>query len=545
MRTRIVLSLGILVAGELSSQVAPPVLKWAYGGCFASWCERGWYASPAAGDLERDGSIEVVASASSIVVLEGATGNLRWRVASGHDRSNPSAANVGRTWPGIVLADLDRDGWLEIATAHGSGWVSVYRHDGYFVPGWPRQPVPQELRSLAAADLDLDGTSELIVSAARSNATNTWVYSLDGAVRSGWPQVVGGGGYAAGVYGSTVAAGDLDRDDRFEVIVPSDVHYVCAYRGNGASLVPDAIFSPRNWGQVGFWESAATELRGWGLCNGVRAESYRTNFADGPASLEDLDGDGEVEIAVTGATYDCSAGGAVRYTGLYLIRPDRRRFANGLFDWTNVPVDLGAPLSLDWNVIETASPAPVLADLDGDGILEILFADLSGKVHAFWLDRSPRGSWPFSAYNPAEGFYRFASEPVVVDLDRDGFAEVLLTSWTQKGSNANGSLYVLSWDGLLLHQVVLPPARGSATWNGALAAPTLAEIDGDADLEILIQTAYSGVVAYDLPGSAGARVHWGTGRGSYSRRGVSDSGRTIFRNGFENGSTAAWSLRVP
>ena len=41
----------------------------------------------------------------------------------------------------------------------------------------------------------------------------------------------------------------------------------------------------------------------------------------------------------------------------------------------------------------------------------------------------------------------------------------------------------------------------------------------DADLEIVIQTVASGLVAYELPGSAGARVLWGTGRGSYERRG--------------------------
>jgi hypothetical protein len=52
-----------------------------------------------------------------------------------------------------------------------------------------------------------------------------------------------------------------------------------------------------------------------------------------------------------------------------------------------------------------------------------------------------------------------------------------------------------------------------------LAAPTLADIDGDGELEIVLNTAHSGIVAYDLPGTANARVLWGTGRGSYLREG--------------------------
>jgi hypothetical protein len=40
-------------------------------------------------------------------------------------------------------------------------------------------------------------------------------------------------------------------------------------------------------------------------------------------------------------------------------------------------------------------------------------------------------------------------------------------------------------------------------------------------MEVVIGTAHSGVVAYDLPNTANARILWGTGRGSYKRTGVS------------------------
>jgi uncharacterized repeat protein (TIGR01451 family) len=38
-------------------------------------------------------------------------------------------------------------------------------------------------------------------------------------------------------------------------------------------------------------------------------------------------------------------------------------------------------------------------------------------------------------------------------------------------------------------------------------------------LEVILLTANSGVVAYDLPGTANASIQWGTGRGNYQRDG--------------------------
>jgi uncharacterized repeat protein (TIGR01451 family) len=127
--------------------------------------------------------------------------------------------------------------------------------------------------------------------------------------------------------------------------------------------------------------------------------------------------------------------------------------------------------------------------------------------------------WPFSVYSPAEDFFRFASEPVIADLDSNGYAEVIFTSWTEKGSNHTGKLHILDYLGNPIYEVSLPNAFGGEDWNGALPAPTLANIDSDPDLEVILLTANSGVVAYDLPGTANASIQWGTGRGNYQRDG--------------------------
>ena len=50
--------------------IALPALKWQNAGCYSSWCETGWYSSPAVADLDGDGSLEVIGSAYSIFVLD-------------------------------------------------------------------------------------------------------------------------------------------------------------------------------------------------------------------------------------------------------------------------------------------------------------------------------------------------------------------------------------------------------------------------------------------------------------------------------------------
>ena len=293
---------------------------------------------------------------------------------------------------------------------------------------------------------------------------------------------------------------------------------------------------------MGVWESPIVEERGWGTCAvpDGRDERNRTNFAHGPATVADVDGDGTLEVVAVGNTYDCAANPYQSlYSGIFIFHRDRSRFTGSGFDWTHVPVDTGSPLIEDYNIIESVHPNPVVVDLDGDGQKETLFPSYDGRMHAFWLDKTEHGSWPYSIYDSTEGLYRFASEPVVADLDNDGSAEVLFTSWVEKGSEETGWLHILSSEGVPVHQVRLPEAYGSPDWNGAMAAPTLDNIDGDADLEIVINTAHSGIVAFDLPGTASARVLWGTGRGGYLRAGVAEE-QVIFSDGFESADTSFW-----
>ena len=501
----------VLVAGWRGTAVqagtiSAPVLKWQNGGCYNSWCETGWYSSPAVADLDNDNKPEVIASAYSLIALNGEDGSLQWRAGT----------TDNRTWPGVVVADIDNNSDLELAIAQGGGYLTVYDHTGSQV--WSQRPETNELRGLSVFDLDADGTDELVVTST-GDGVNTYVYEHNGTLRSGWPQLSNDSGYAWGVYNDNAALGDLDNDGQGELVIPSDVHYINAYEANGAQIAANAIYGGVGWGKVGIWESLVPELRGWGACDGTRTESYRTNFADGPAVIADVNGDGVVEVVVTGNVYDRDAGyPPSRYIGVYIFNADRSRFNEDGYNWETVPINTGAPLSESYSVIESAMPNPVVADLDGDGKMEILFASYDGRLHSFWLDKTEHHNWPYNVSATGPGI-RFASEPVVADLDNDGFAEVIFASWPQKGSNYVGKLHILNYQGSVLYEINLPAPFGSPDWNGAMAAPTIANIDADADMELVLNTAHSGVVAYDLPGTADARILWGTGRGNTQRTG--------------------------
>jgi hypothetical protein len=506
----ILLLVGLSGGGSLAAPPAPvqtlqaPELKWQHGGCYSSWCETGWYSSPAVADLDGDGTMEVIAAAYTVFILNGADGSVQRSI------DTPG----GRVWPGVVVADLDNDADLEIVTAQGSGYLNVLDHAGDAV--WTRQPISRELRGLAVYDLDDDGTLEIIVTGALGSKVNTWVYEHNGALRAGWPQLSNDSGYAWGVFNDNAAVGDLDGDGVGEIVVPSDVHYVCAYEPNGVQIPAHAMYGDKDWGRVGVHVDHAVDLRGYAHCG----TEHRPNFAHTPALIADVNADGVQEAIVMGNVYNC---GTSPYTSLYempfIFNADRSRWSGDGFDWTAIPVPdaQAAPLIEDYDVIESNMSNPVVADLDGDGFMEIIYPSYDGRVHAFWLDKTEHGNWPYAVHTG--GPYRFASEPAVADLDNDGRAEVLFASWVQKGSHQTGKLHILDYQGNVLHETSLPAAYGSPDWNGALAAPTLANIDADSDLEIVLNTAHSGFVAYDLPGTAEARVLWGTGRGNYQRTG--------------------------
>ena len=235
----------------------PPTLKWQRGGCFNSWCETGWYSSPAVADLDGDGAAEVIGAAYDLVILDGATGQLAHR-----------SENGSRAWPGVVVADIDGTTPGD-RRRRGSDQLTVYNVDGSM--RWTRHPFGAgEVRTLAAADIDQDDQLELVVGRASSGATKQLsVYKPDGSVRPGWPaRRDGEPGYGWGMYNQNVAAADLTGDGYAEIVGPTDTHYITALDRDGNQLPAHSRYNnfnprgPKVWSQVGVHVDDAVDLRG-------------------------------------------------------------------------------------------------------------------------------------------------------------------------------------------------------------------------------------------------------------------------------------------
>ncbi|HZP66032.1 MAG TPA: VCBS repeat-containing protein, partial [Rudaea sp.] len=386
---------------------------------------------------------------------------------------------------------------------------------------------------LALGDLDGTGSMQIVVGAARSGSTQqVGVYAPNGSVRAGWPRLQAGDpGYAAGVYNDNIAIADLNRSGHPQIYVPTDVHYILGLNRDGSGVAANAMYGAgKVWAQVGVHVLQSDDLQGYTDC-GTPGFGLRPNFAASAPAIGDVNGDGTLELAVVGNVYDCGIGdpdGDLYYLP-WLLNGDRSRFVASGYEWTAIPAPEAGETILahgDFGVIEDAQPNAVLADLDGDGKDEILYSSYDGKVHAYWLDKTEHGAWPFAV--PGAGIH-FASPPAVADLYHDGKVEVIFATWPQKSTTETGKLYILDQLGAVLQAVDLPAPNGD-TWNGGLAAPTLGWLPGSRNLAVVLMTNASGVVAYDLPQTPYARTLWPTGRGSYLRNGVAFNDR-IFADG--------------
>jgi len=206
-------------------------------------------SSPALGDLDGDGQLEVVVgSYDDKVYAWNGDGTLvpGWPKNTG-----------GFVFSSPALGDLDGDGRLEVVVGSGDYKVYAWNGDGTPVPGWPQSTGDVVLSSPALGDLDGDGQLEVVVG---SEDDKVYAWNGDGTPVPGWPQSTG---Y---VVRSSPALGDVDGDGQLEVVVGSDDNKVYAWNGDG-SLVP-------GWPQgTGYWVSSS------------------------PA-LGDLDGDGQLEVVV-------------------------------------------------------------------------------------------------------------------------------------------------------------------------------------------------------------------------------------------------------
>lgn len=513
-----------------------------------SWAETGWFSSPGLADLDGDGKQEIVAPFYSLFVFDSA-GGLRGTIKA-------DAYTKGRIYAPAVIADLEGDGAMDIVAAGSSGTVAAYEWKNGALAikaGWPASTASggqsPEGRGMAAADLDGDGTVEVAVTTTNTAATGAQVfvfsangerYQPAGTSWAAWPRYntqSGPGGDADtngqgqdgyGCFGENVAIGNLDDDARLEILVTYDNHFINAFKPDGTSLLASPYFSNRSskfagqrftWGQFIRWADPLVEERHYHLHTGDWPDVNQTmwlQWTASPPAIADLDGDGKNEaIGIANAEmkepYETQGYAFVALQGAH---GDGSRSAMRLPGWETLPMS-AKPVPRadgDWYP-PSGMPAPAIASILGDGRPEIVATINDGAIYAMGPDAQLL--W---RHDYAHGVAKtFASEPAIVDLNRDGVPEIVFGTYSLQKNG--GRLVILDNTGRLLFDLTLENQGEDGNGIGVPAAPSVADLDGDGQLEIVLLTFDHGVDVYTVPGSGTACLPWPTGRGNLLRNG--------------------------
>ncbi|MFC1594139.1 FG-GAP-like repeat-containing protein [Candidatus Omnitrophota bacterium] len=334
------------------------------------------------------------------------------------------------------LADLDNDGDMEIVIGSDDHKVYAWYNDGTLLDGWPVETGDYVNSSPAIADIDNDGDKEIIVG---SYDDKVYAWHHDATPVAGWPIVTDSDIHAS------PAIVDIDGDSDLEIVV--------------ATTSPGYVIA----GSVYIWHHDGTPVEGWPQ----RPLNIRDSFYASPAVV-DLDNDGMKEIII-----------GSNFADFYVWHAD----GTIMEGW---PVDTNAFYGVD------ASAA--VADLDGDSDLEIIvgltfdYSSHKANVYAWHHDGSVVAGWP---QETLETYENFESSPAVADLDGDGVLEIAVASsfrglylWHANGTSVEG------W-----------PAQEMSIYNNHRSSPAIADIDDDPDLEIVIGSSDANVYAFNYDAS--------------------------------------------
>jgi WD40 repeat protein len=306
-----------------------------------------------------------------------------------------------------ALADLDADATMEIAVGSDRGLVYAWNHDGSSVPGFPVDLGYQ----LWSSPTVLDGP--LLAIGGKDRA---YLLTARGENAPGWPQPMDGWADATAASDGQILA--------ITSLTPGDDSrgWLTAWTSDGERLTgfplelpQDSDSSPalasidgETWilfgddaGNLHAIDTSGRQREGFpvrtlGVVSGPTPTPHppggNIHSIEASPALADLDGDGQVEIAV----------------GSW----DGRMY---IWDDTGQPLP-GWPIQVDDQIISSAG----LVDLDGDDRLDIVVGSKDGHLYGWTVDGETLAGFPYHLGAPV------FSSPWVGDLEGDGQADIVV-----------------------------------------------------------------------------------------------------------------------
>jgi len=381
-----------------------------------------------------------------------------------------------------TLADLDGDGKLEVIVGDSAGYIYAFRYDGTLlwrynaqsaIPvGTPAGAIPIE-SSPSVADIDGDGKPEVVVGLNGMGLpglpvgqggvlvlSNTgtlkkifYTYDITDFSRNGRQD-----GYTEGVFATPVLA-NVDDDPEPEIMVGAFDNLFYAWKSNGASIYSRDNDGDGQWDEdgAGDWtpwtpQDTSDDFPGW---RGVD-DDHNGVVDEGNAADDDEDGMIDEDPAewpmLTGDTTVSSAVvGDILHNGKPAIIFGTDHLGNGtttrygilnVLDQTSKPLP-GFPAL---NMEQMVWSSPVLVDLDGDGYWEIIHGsstDLSGSpsrlvgqlVYAWRKDGTSFLSGTNGRLATTQG--RTFGSFAVGDINNDGRPELVIATTSLRDASGN------------------------------------------------------------------------------------------------------------
>lgn len=411
----------VTVAIDESCEVVAEVGSWSPVVEWANSAPGDAYTTPIIGQLTDDNGdgvintadtpdVVVANSTGSIYVMSGNGGAIHWTASGlGSEPSTPA------------IADLDNDGRPEVIASGQSGFFAYRGDSGSLMWSNALYATNNICGGVSVYDLDNDGYPE-VVQGNRVLNGQTGTLRFTGAHGAGT-------GYTSGYYASFGVAADIDVDGTLEVVVGNALYDAAGNTiwYNGQS---DGFVAVGNFDSDEFAEIVVTTYPGM-----VRLQDHDgtvmwsgsyTGSTIGPPTVADFDNDGEAEVGVAGnGVYvvldtdgreiwrrninDYSSG----FTGSAVFDFEGDGEAEVVFaDENDVWVFDGATGTVKMQESQhssaTCSEYPSIADVDGDGQTEIIYTSSSysgsergvrviGDSAASW--RAARMTWNQHSYS--------------------------------------------------------------------------------------------------------------------------------------------------